>query len=272
MGQFEGILLVSDIDGTLLTGCQKIGADTAAAIRRFQAGGGRFTLATGRMASGMACFLENIRLDIPAICGNGTVIHDFGLGATIWHRSLDAGAGEVVDHVAGDFPDSGIEIYGIDSVHLVRANPILQKYIEDDGGSVNKTAMADIPRPWAKAVFVQDAYATAALRSHLLAGAYVGRYQFVRSSDEFYEMLPRGASKGQALLELCRLVGQDPRRTVAVGDNENDLEMIRLAGLGIAVDNAAASLKEQAGHVTVHHEEEAIRQVIEDLESGRLKV
>lgn len=272
MGKFSGILIVSDIDGTLLRGDHRIGAATVGAISHFQAEGGRFTLATGRMPSSMGQFLGEIRLNAPAICYNGAAIHDFRAGQTLWRRELDERAGEVVAHVEERFPDSGIEVYQGDRIHFCRINDLIGEHVKIEGFTVSRSDWRAIPHPWTKAIFVQDAARTDALRRHLLDSPFAARYQFVRSAREYYELLPAGTSKGQALAELCRLIGQDIRRTIAVGDNENDVEMIRLAGLGIAVDNATEAVKAHARRVTVHHDEDAIHQVIDDLDRGRIRI
>ena len=71
---------------------------------------------------------------------------------------------------------------------------------------------------------------------------------------------------------MAELLGIDPRRTVGIGDYNNDIEMLRLSGLGIAVKNARPEVKAAADHVTVSNEEHAIAKIVEDLESGCLTV
>ena len=95
-------------------------------------------------------------------------------------------------------------------------------------------------------------------------------FSFIRSERTLYEILPRGIHKGTALEKLCPLVGIDPRRTIAVGDYNNDIGMLRTAGVGVAVDNASPEAKAAADYITVGHEQHAIAAIISDLESGRL--
>jgi hydroxymethylpyrimidine pyrophosphatase-like HAD family hydrolase len=71
---------------------------------------------------------------------------------------------------------------------------------------------------------------------------------------------------------MCELLGIDPRRSIAVGDYDNDVSMIKAAGLGIAVANAMPSVMAVADAVTVSNEEHAIARIIYDLDSGKLTV
>lgn len=69
---------------------------------------------------------------------------------------------------------------------------------------------------------------------------------FVRSETTYLEVLPEGASKGAALRELAAARGVPLGRIAAIGDNPNDLDMIRAAGLGAAVGDAAESVRAAA--------------------------
>ena len=272
MGKFSGIMIISDIDGTLVRRDQSIGERTIQAIEHFQPEGGRFTLATGRMPGSMARFLGQIRLNAPAICYNGAMIHNPATDTTLWQLILDERAVEVLEHVERQLPGSGIELYHDNRIFFCKITPLVAEHIAVERFTVREVDFHSIPQPWTKAIFIQDPAATVLVKQHLLASEFASRYQFVRSGDTFFELLPQGASKGRALVELARLCGQDLRRTIAVGDNENDVEMLRTAGLGVAVDNAADQVKEHADRITVHHEEDAIHQVIEDLDRGLIQL
>ena len=105
-----------------------------------------------------------------------------------------------------------------------------------------------------------------ALREHPLAD----RFDFIRSERVMFEVLPKGASKGLALAKLSEHLKIDKKRTVAIGDYNNDVSMILAAGVGIAVANASEAALRAADIVTVSNEEHAIARVISDLESGKI--
>lgn len=84
------------------------------------------------------------------------------------------------------------------------------------------------------------------------------------SSNRYIEFNHKGVNKGSGLLKLAALLGVDPRETIAIGDNFNDLSMIRVAGLGVGVQNTAAGMRAQCDYITrATNDESAIAEVIE---------
>ena len=85
-------------------------------------------------------------------------------------------------------------------------------------------------------------------------------------SSTLFEILPKNSNKGTLLKRMADLLGFDMSKTVAVGDYENDLVMIKMAGTGYAVANACLELKAVADRITVSNEENAIAKIIDDLD------
>lgn len=79
------------------------------------------------------------------------------------------------------------------------------------------------------------------------------------------EVLPHGASKGEGVRKLLDHVGVDPERVVAFGDGENDVEMLSLVGMGIAMRNAMPSLKAVADRETLSNDEDGVAVVLETI-------
>lgn len=97
-------------------------------------------------------------------------------------------------------------------------------------------------------------------------------FEFLRTEKILYEISPKGINKGAVLPRLSKILGVSPEKIIAIGDYYNDLEMIRSAGLGVAVANAVDEVKAVADYVTVSNEENAIARVIEELDKGMLKL
>ena len=95
------------------------------------------------------------------------------------------------------------------------------------------------------------------------------RFDFIRSEKTLYEILPKGICKGTAIRKLCDYLKVDMRKTIAIGDYNNDIPMFRAAGIGIAVSNACEDALKAADFVTVSNQEHAIAKVIQDLETGK---
>lgn len=81
----------------------------------------------------------------------------------------------------------------------------------------------------------------------------------VTASDAFLvEITPKGVNKGNALEKLCGLLGIFPEQTAAFGDSDNDIPMLKRAGIGIAMGNAPESVKQAADDVTLSNDENGI--------------
>ena len=104
----------------------------------------------------------------------------------------------------------------------------------------------------------------------LAAHPLAAHFDFIRSEKTIYEILPKGASKGAALPHIARAACVDMKRTVAVGDFDNDVSMLKAAGVGIAVENASEAAKRAADRITVSNEEHAIARIIRDLDAGQI--
>ena len=83
MGVFNGYLLVSDMDGTLLNSNGRLSKENIAAIEYFVDNGGKFTLATGRMLPSVKRHIEKIKVNLPVIMYNGTKVYDYNTNEVI---------------------------------------------------------------------------------------------------------------------------------------------------------------------------------------------
>jgi len=77
------------------------------------------------------------------------------------------------------------------------------------------------------------------------------------------EVMDKGVSKGSAVKLLCERLGINSDEVMAIGDNENDLSMIKFAGVGVAMGNAEDMVKEQADFITSSNDEDGVALAIE---------
>ena len=131
----------------------------------------------------------------------------------------------------------------------------------------------DVTVPISKIVFGSpDEKEIERLSALLFAHPDADKFDYIRSEKTLYEILPKGISKGDLLLRLADLLGIDQKKTIAVGDYDNDISMLKAAGLGIAVANATANAKAAADLVTVSNEEHALARIICDLDEGKINL
>jgi len=87
----------------------------------------------------------------------------------------------------------------------------------------------------------------------------------VQTAPFYLEVIPRCIHKGQGIRDICRILGIDPSEVIAFGDAENDIPMLREAGIGVAMDNAADTVKAAADCITLSNNEDGIAAALEKL-------
>ena len=272
MGRFDGILICTDLDGTLLSSDREISAENLSAIKYFKSEGGFFTFVTGRPSYHAEALYSMILPNAPVGCFNGGGIYDFTKGSYLYLNELPKSVLELIAYVEQELPHVGILIATPERICGIRSNAVSDEIF---GRAKNPIWLSDyqsFDQPIAKIVFCEDDMEIMAeLIERLQAHPMSDQFDFIRSEEFLYEILPKNANKGVVLSKLCEILKLDSAKTVAVGDYNNDVAMIREAALGIAVSNAVPEAKAVANVVTVSNEEHAIARIIADLESGVLK-
>lgn len=271
MGKFDGYLICTDLDGTLLRGDQTVSPENREAIEYFKAEGGLFTFVTGRLPYYAVKTYELVRPNCPIGCINGGGVYDYVEGRYIWNQELDMAAVELVRMIDASFPNVGIQMACFEKTYFSKDNDTLVRFRELTKLPNLYAPYDAIPDPVGKVIFgsFHDEEIRAvekALRSHPLAKDF----DFVRSDATLFEILPKGIGKGNAIKKLVEHLGINPDKTIAVGDYNNDISMFRAVKMGVAVANACPEALEAADMVTVSNEEHAIARIIYDLEEGKL--
>lgn len=270
MGKFDGILICTDLDGTLLGNDKTVSKENIDAIEHFKREGGRFTFVTGRMPFFASEAYECVRPNAPIGCVNGGGLYDFESGKYVWTMELPREALALVRAVDEELDTVGIQVNTFDRVYFCKENIVMEKFREITGVPDLRCRYDEVTEPIAKIVFgcaeeTEMARLEAFLRSHPMAE----RFDLIRSERTLFEILPKGSGKGTAIAKLAEHLGIDIQRTVAIGDYNNDISMFKAAGVGIAVSNACPEALDAADFVTVSNQEHAIARVIYDLADGK---
>ncbi len=273
MGKFEGILICTDLDGTLLRNDRSVSSKNLDAIEYFKSEGGAFTFITGRMPHSCRKIYETLKPNVPFGCINGGGIYDHIKGEYVWTKALDPTATELVRHVDKALLGIGIEVCTFDKIYFSRDNEATENVRKVTGCPHIVKDYEDVDEPIAKVIFADTdeerlLQAAKILREHPRSD----EFDFIRSELTLYEILPKGISKGNVLTKLAEHLNIPMSKTVALGDYNNDVSMIRAAGLGIAVSNASEEALRAADIVTVSNDEDAIARVINELETGKIKI
>ena len=273
MKSFEGILICTDLDGTILRDDKTVSEENREAIEYFKSKGGYFTFITGRMPYFAEDIYEMIKPNAPIGCINGGGIYDFEKREYLHTVSLPRTALELVHDAACEIPEVGIQIVTFDKVYFSRENDAMRVFREETGMPNTVKPYTEVTEPIAKVVFgdLSDSVIRR-LDKFLTTHPKAEHYDFIRSDDMLYEILPKGVSKGAVLPRLAKILSVDMKRTVAIGDYDNDVTMLRAAGVGVAVGNATAAAKAAADLVTVKNSEHAIARLIYDIDEGKIRI
>ena len=273
MKRFDGILICTDLDGTLLGSDRRVSEENLAAIRRFEAAGGLFTFVTGRPPYCATDIYNTVRPNAPFGCFNGGGIYDAEAGKYVYTRELARDALELVRVAMDAIPEMGVQLNTFEKIWFCRDNTAMEWFREITGVPRLTAELGDVREPLAKIVFADfDVSHIDELSRVLNAHSRANAFDFVRSEKTLYEILPKGINKGALLPQLADHLGVSRARVIALGDYNNDVEMLREAGLGIAVANAVPEAKAAADRVTVSNDEHAIAQVIKELENGEIEL
>ncbi|MFC3773005.1 Cof-type HAD-IIB family hydrolase [Paenibacillus sp. GCM10012303] len=235
-------LLALDMDGTLLTDNKTITEEAAHWIRLAGEAGVTVMLATGRGMQTAGAFWDELGLLSPMVLLNG---------AEIWE-----GPGRLHERTFLSRED----IRKLHELAVVSGARYWGYSVESLTGSKHwNDEMFD--RDWMKfGIHHQEIDVIEPLREEVRSW---GHLEVTRSADTNMEISVRGVSKASGVKKVCGLLGITMDQVMAVGDQHNDMELIRAAGLGIAMGNADEALKRAADGVTDTNERNGVAKAIQ---------
>lgn len=255
-------LLALDLDGTLLNEDLGIDPDLARKLAEVAASGVQLVLCTGRRYSAAVDYAKELGLPGPMVVNNGAVVKEVATHRTIFAeyfprdelpplldllREMSLPAVVLTD----EYPDHDFcvdVVEGANEYHTeyVELNREMGKVVED---------LAAVQRDRVSQVDVFHDYPTLAAAEEKIRDAMDGRVasfiiRHMKYSGCSLEMASPAASKWKALRWIAERRGILPEEIVAIGDEVNDMDMIREAGFGVAVANALDEVKAVADFVT----------------------
>ena len=261
MGKFEGVLLASDFDDTLVGGSCELSPGNRAALAYFIREGGRFTVATGRARRTFAPYAHTVPLNAPVILSNGALLYDFAAGRTVVDLPLPETAAADLGQLCAVMPQIGVETYHGDDVYIYRPNAHTQRHVERVKTTWTEMGLAEMPSPWSKAVIQADH--DVLLRAQaLMLERWPQRYEVIFSNAVLLECTAKTATKGGMVLKLAELLGIRREHIYCVGDNQNDIPMLAVSAIPFAPANCAQAVKDWGATVLGSCDEDCIAQII----------
>jgi Cof subfamily protein (haloacid dehalogenase superfamily) len=208
-------------------------------------------------------------LDDPVVCYQGAVVAEPKSGRWLRHVPIPVGlAREAIEAVHEE--GFGLNCYVDDDLYVAELTDEARRYAEFQHLPVHPVGdlLAWLDRPPTKLVVIDEPEVLDGLEGRLKA-RFDGRLYISKSLPEFLELASPDVTKAAGLDFLAPRAGFTAARTVAFGDGENDVELLRWAGYGVAVANAHDRVLAEADLVCPSVHEEGVAQVIEAfLDSG----
>lgn len=254
-------LIATDIDGTILTETNQFRPKILETIEKIKTKGVKLVLATGRIYDGVAPVAKLLGLDTPIICTQGSLLKYNN--EILWSAPVE-------HHLALDvikfLRNKGIHtnFYNNDKICVEDEN-----YMDDyTGGRFVKYNLVDRFEnlEWGMITkllaIVYDDVKIQELENELKE-RYNGTLGIVRSSRTYLEITNPMASKGNALKKLMNMWSLSPDEVLASGDQDNDIELLRAAGIKVAMKNASKGLKSVANYIAPDVHEDGWAEAIE---------
>lgn len=250
-------ILFLDLDGTLFDDNKQVTPENRRALERAQAAGCRIAISTGRALPGAMGLVRELGLTGDGCyvsASNGGLLYDCGSDKVLARRFLRTeDAEELLAYAHGC--GLHVQTYDRDGVVVVRpfSESIVREYCRINNAMPWRVvgSLAELEEPPVKVLLVgpEDRAALEEARTWI-AGHMAGRVECFYSSPVFLDVMPAGVNKGCGVRELCRHLGIPVEQSVAAGDEANDIPMLRAAGVGAAMANAASEVKAAADYVT----------------------
>lgn len=266
-------LVISDMDGTLLDSHSRISEKNMTAIRQLRANNISFTLATGRMDRMVRAYVRELAIDQPIIACNGAIIRDCTTDQILWRQNLpDEQALSLISWLASH--DYDYLCYTPDLVYFPahsRRIALFHRYNKIAGAKTEDHVMlCPLEGQEEQAVsqglikILAVPHSSSAMQAINARMSLLPGLGGVASMSDAFDIMAAGVSKGSALKNLARLLALQTSQIAAVGDNDNDAEMLATAGLGIAMANATPRALAAADRVTQSdHDSDGLAEAID---------
>ena len=248
-------LLITDLDGTLLTTDKHVTEYTVDFLRKFTDEGNILALCSGRDINSTTEVFEGFGTGIKGtyICAyNGGQIMKYDNKETVFKAGIDL---ETVSEIyaLADLRDIHVQAYSDEFVISKKADECVAFYRRhiSTPSLICEKPMKYLPDKPCKMLCIElnDHEKQLAFREELNS-LFSDTLDIFFSSPVYLEIIPKGSGKGNAVKKLSEITGIPIENIIAAGDEENDLSMIKEAGTGIAMINAKDSVKAHADLIT----------------------
>ena len=254
-------LIAIDMDGTLLTSDKKILEETKKDLHYAKENGTTVCICTGRGYPAIKRYIDEIELEMPLILYNGSRIRMSDNSRVIYNQVIDQDVAMKVYDVI-EAHNGTCCFWKEDKLYFNKMDEYTNYYLKLTGispiivSSKEKELFSNIN----KFIWFATPEYLEEVKSNILVN--VSGIDYFKSHSSLLEIVPPDVNKGHTLSELGKILGINQDEIIAIGDEENDLSMIKYAGLGVAMANAKPIVKENANYITLSNDENGVGEVI----------
>jgi hypothetical protein len=256
-------LVISDVDGTLVTTQKRVTDRTRAAVAALHAQGIRFTVVSSRPPFGLRMLIDTLGITVPVAAFNGGAIASPAL-QILNQRSIEP---DVAREIVAFLDAQGVGVWLFTG----------QEWLTRDlaGAHVSHETITVQQRPHVvenfdavidqagKIVGVSDDFARLEAIEGRARAYFTTRAMAARSQRYYLDFVAPGADKGLAVRELAETIGIPLTEIVTLGDMENDVPMFHQAGFSVAMGNASDAVKREARETTLTNDEDGFAAAVE---------
>jgi len=261
-GKVSYRLIAVDIDGTLLDSKSYLTPETIKAIREAVAAGFIFTICTGRPIQGVEPLIEKIGLDLPFITYNGAMIV-MGKSRKILYAQTMRGEDVIPIYKLGKQLQTTVILWVNNKCYASLLGEHATRYAEPARiQPLPIDNLDDLVAPGVTKVIFYDTVEKIGHWAKTIGPHVPPTINYCTSQPFLLEFFDHTVSKANALARLGAYYGLTREEMIAIGDGQNDLSMIKYAGLGVAMANAVPAIKQAADYVTYSNDENGVAHVI----------